>query len=162
MIEEMRNMNLTAQQNNIATTQEDRIRNISLHYHQGRYIRIPPDFVFPTKCSLKDIFLRFHVHDTVREIPPFKLIDSASVVHIKRGKVYLSELRYLMAVMELECVRLGIDTDDLNDQQEASEAFEKVKECIYRYETRSTRKEQFKWQTWVKKLRVAGVRYVRG
>ena len=29
---------------------------VRLYYHQGRYIQIPPNFVFPTKCSLQDIF----------------------------------------------------------------------------------------------------------
>ena len=27
------------------------------YHHQGRYIQIPPNFIFPTKCSLRDIFL---------------------------------------------------------------------------------------------------------
>ena len=90
-----------------------------------------------------------------------KLIDSASVEHIKRGKAYLSELRYLMSVIDQECVRQGIDTYEIKSQQDASEVFEKVKQCIYQYETRSSRKEQFKWQTWVKKLRSAGIRYIR-
>ena len=156
MIQQMRNITIVA-----SPEREQRVQQINLHYHRGRYIRIPPDFVFPTKCSVKDAFVRYHVEDNVNEIPPLKLIDSASVEHIKRGKAYLSELRYLMSVIDQECVRQGIDTYEIKSQQDASEVFEKVKQCIYQYETRSSRKEQFKWQTWVKKLRSAGIRYIR-
>ena len=137
--------------------QQDRNgQTVRLYYHQGIFIRIPPDFVFPTKCSLRDVFLRFHLHSPVDEIPPLKTLDSHSVKHIKRGKQILSDLRYLMAVLDAEAERKGLSTAGLRTQLEASEIFEQVKEGVYKHHTTSKRKETLKWQTWVQKCRQAG------
>ena len=50
-----------------------------------------------------------------------------------------------MSVLEQECGSRGIDTYEIKSHQDESEVFEKAKYCIYQHETRSTRKEQFKW-----------------
>ena len=75
---------------------------VRLYYHEGRFIRITPDFEFPKKCSLRDIFFRFHLHSTVDNIPPLKTLDNISMRHIRRGKQVLADLRYLMAVLDVE------------------------------------------------------------
>ena len=137
-----------------------RVNRVNLHYHNGRYIRIPPSFIFPTKCSLRDIFFRYHLKDEINDVPPLKLVDCNSVAHIKRGKGTLSDMKYLMCILEDECVRQEVSTSRLQTQQEASEAFEKVKHAVYKHDTRSKRKETLKWQTWVQKCRKAGVRRV--
>ena len=67
MIDQMQNVTIVT-----PPTRERRLQQINLHYHHGRYIRIPPDFVLPTKCSVKDVFVRYHVEDSVNEIPPLK------------------------------------------------------------------------------------------
>ena len=46
-------------------------------------------------------------------------------------------------------------TIDISGQGEASEMFEKIKEGVYKYDTKSKRKETLKWNTWVSKCRRA-------
>ena len=129
---------------------------IDLHYHNGQFIRIDPTFVFPKQCSLRDIFFRYHLYDRIERIPPLRLLDSASVKHIKRGKQTLTDMRLLMKVLEAEAMRQGLSMP-ISTQQEASELFERIKDAIYKYDTKSKRKETLKWATWVKKVR-AGTR----
>ena len=76
--------------------------------------------------------------------------------HIKRGKAVLSDLRYLMSVLDAEAQRKGLRTEDIQTQLQASRIFEQVKEAVYKHHTRSKRKETLKWQTWVQKCRKAG------
>ena len=67
----------------------------------------------------------------------------------------LSDLRYVMGVLEQEANRQGSMTIGISGQQEASEMFEKIKEVVYKYDTKSKRKETLKWNTWVSKCRRA-------
>ena len=83
---------------------------VRLYYHEGRFIRIPPDFEFPKKCSLRYIFFHFHLHCTVDNIPPLKTLDSISMRHIRRGKQILTDLRCFMAVLDAEAERKGLTT----------------------------------------------------
>ena len=75
--------------------------------------------------------------------------------HIKRGKAILSDLRYLMSVLEAEAQRKGLSTEVIQTQLQASRIFEQVKQAVYKHHT-SKRKETLKWQTWVQKCRKAG------
>merc|ERR1712127_369758 len=127
--------------------------NIQLHYHNGSFIRIDPGFIFPKKCSLRDIFFRFYLHDEVNNVPPLKLLDCASVRHIRRGKSTLSDLRFLMNVLNEEAGRQGILLHQMRNQVEASAVFERVKGVVYKYDTKSKRKETLKWMTWATKCR---------
>ena len=127
--------------------------NIQLHYHNGSFIRIDPGFIFPKKCSLRDIFFRFYLHDEVNNVPPLKLLDCASVRHIRRGKSTLSDLRFLMNVLNEEAGRQGILLHMMRNQVEASAVFERVKGAVYKYDTKSKRKETLKWMTWATKCR---------
>ena len=131
-------------------------QSVRLYYHQGRYIRIPPNFVFPTKCSLRDIFFYYHLSSPADGIPALKTLDSHSMRHIKRGKAVLSDLRYLMSVLDAEAQRKGLRMEGIQTQLQASRIFEQVKEAVYKHHTRSKRKETLKWQTWVQKCRKAG------
>ena len=80
------------EQNNTTSNQ------IKLHLHQGRFIRIDHNFVFPKRLY----YFRNHVKDTEEDIPPLKLLDSKSIRHIKRGKSSLSDLTCLIGVLEQE------------------------------------------------------------
>lgn len=128
---------------------------IQLHLHQGHFIRIPPTFIFPKSCALRDIFFRFHVKDSVENIPPLKVLDTHSVKHIQRGKATLSDLRFLMGVLEFEARQQNKTTVGLKTQEEASVIFEEIKEGVYKYETKNKRKETLKWSTWSSKCRKA-------
>ena len=67
--------------------------------------------------------------------------------HIKRGKAILSDLRYLISVLEVEAQRKGLNTEGIQTQIQVSRIFEQVKEAVYKNHTRSKRKETLKWQT---------------
>ena len=69
--------------------------------------------------------------------------------HIKRGKGILSDLRYLMSVVEAEAQRKRLNLEDIQTQLQASRIFEQVKDAVYKHHTRSKRKETLKCQTWV-------------
>ena len=98
------------QEMSVATEQQERqlepeqqaqnCDRVTLHVHNRRFMRIRPYFVFQKSCTLRDIFFRFHVKDTIDDIPPLKLLDSASAFHIRRGKPTLSDLKFLMGVLE--------------------------------------------------------------
>ena len=45
----------------------------------------------------------------------------------------------------------------ISEQQEASEIFEKSKEGVCKYDTKSKRKDTLKWNTWVSRCRRARV-----
>ena len=126
--------------------------SVNLHYHNGRFIRIDPDFIFPKQCSLRDLFFRYYIPDRVMNIPPLRIIDTASVKHIRRGRQTLNDMKYLMKVLEREAMVKGLELN-ITTQEEASVLFENVKEAIYKYDTKSKRKETLKWATWVKKVR---------
>ena len=124
LMDQMRDLQINERQQE----QQEQIQNlhtVRLYYHEGRFIQIPPDFVFPTKCSLRDVFLRYHLYSTVDNIPPLKTLDSHSMKHIKRGKQVLADLRYLMSVLDVEAERQGLSTQCLRTQLEASEVFDK-------------------------------------
>ena len=74
---------------------------------------------------------------------------------MKRSKSSLSDLRYLMGVLEQKENRQGFTTIGVLGQQEATEMFEKTKEGVYKYDTKSKRKETLKWNTWISKCRRA-------
>ena len=128
---------------------------ISLHLHEGEYIRIHPDFIFPKNCSLRDMFFRYHLTDSRNGIPPLKVLDSKSVRHIKRGKGTLSDIRFLMRYLERAANEKGRTCNRLASQEEATRLFEEIKDSVYKYDKESERAEQYKWATWVRKIRRA-------
>ena len=65
---------------------------------------------------------------------------------IKRGKAILSDLRYLMSVLEAEAQRKGLTIEVIQTQLQASRIFKQVKEAVYKHHT-CKRKETLKWQT---------------
>lgn len=124
--------------------------------HKGRFIKVPPSFVFPKKCSLQDIFVRFHTKDTVRGIPALKCLDNQDVKHLVRGSQVLSDCRYLMWVFEALAREKGMTTVGLNSYEDAVEKYSQLHRPIILLETKNKeRREQFKWQTWVRKCRIA-------
>ena len=46
-------------------------------------------------------------------------------------------------------------TVGISGQQEASEMFEKIKKGVYKYDTKSKKKDTLKWKTWVSKCKGA-------
>ena len=124
LIQQLQGLSINEEETQQQVDQQDHNgQTVRLYYHQGIFIRIPPDFVFPTKCSLRDVFLRFHLHSPVDEIPPLKTLDSHSVKHIRKSKQILSDLRYLMSVLDAEAERKGLSIAGLQTQLEASEIF---------------------------------------
>ena len=91
-----------------------------------------------------------------RQCSTTKTLDSISMRHVRRGKQILTDLRYLMAVLDAEVERKGLTTQGLRTQLEASEIFEQIKEGVDKHHTTSNRKETLKWQTWVQKCRQTG------
>ena len=161
-VQELNNLADRIQEMSVATEQQARPEQqaqnrdrVTLHVHNGRFIRIRPDFVFPKSCALRDIFFRFHVKDAIDDIPPLKLLDSASVLHIRRGKPTLSDLNFLMGVLEAEAQSIGKTTVGIRTQEEASELFEQIKFGVYRSDNSSKRRETLKWTTWATKCRRA-------
>jgi len=129
---------------------------INLHLHEGEYIHIHPDFIFPKNCSLRDIVFRFHLKDLRNGILPLRVLDATSVRHRKRGKSTLSDIRYLMRHLENAANEIGKTCNRLSSQREATELFEEIKDSLYQHdEKESERAEQYKWATWVRKIRRA-------
>ena len=129
-----------------------------VYYHGGRYIQVPPDWIFPKKSNLRDIFIRFHIRDLVQNIPPLKKLKNNDLKHIKRGSPAFSDLKYLMCVFENIAQDNGTTTVGIDTFEVAGEKFGLLASRVYELETKNVRRrEQFKWQTWVKKCRMASV-----
>jgi len=127
---------------------------IILHLHEGEYIRIHSDFIFSKKCSLRDIFFCFHLKDLRNGILPLRVLDATSVRHRKRGKSTLSDIRYLMRHLENAANEIGKTCNRLLPQREATELLEEIKDSVYQHdEKESERAKQYKWTTWVRKIR---------
>ena len=69
--------------------------------------------------------------------------------HFKRDKVILTDLQYLMSVLQAEAYKKGLNIQGVWIQLQASMIFQQVKEAVYKRHTRSMHKETLKWQTWV-------------
>jgi len=129
---------------------------INLHLHEGEYIHIHPDFIFPKKCSLRDMFFRHHLKALRNGIPPLRVLDAKIVSHIKRGKSTLSDIRFLMRHLENAANEIGKTCNRLSLQREATALFEEIKDSVYQHgDKESERAEQFKWATWAQKIRTA-------
>ena len=127
-----------------------------VHLHEGRLIRVPPEFNLPKKSNVKDVFIHWHKRDTVNGVPPLKELKNSNVKHIKWGPPVFSDLRYLMAVLEKFAIDEGITTVGISGMLQAIEMFCRFSARLYVFETKNiSRREQFKWQTWVKKFRKA-------
>ena len=96
---------------------------------------------------MRNIFY-YHLSSSTDGIPALKSLDSHSMKHIKRGKAILSDLKYLMSVVEVEAQGIGLNTEGIQTQLQASRIFEQFKEAVYKHHIRSKRKETFKKQTW--------------
>ena len=101
-------------------------------------------------------FFQYHIQDTVQDIPPLMLLDSKSVKHIKRDKSLLSDLRFLMGILEEEAKRQSLTTVGISGEQEASELFGKIKKGCTSMIQNTKWKDTLKWNTWVSKCRRAG------
>ena len=78
LVRQMRGLQATSTENESSATkiEEQEKSNttsyqVKLHLHQGRFIRIDPNFVFPKQCSLRDVFFRYHVKYSSAKITRF-------------------------------------------------------------------------------------------
>ena len=58
-----------------------------------------------------------------------------------------------MNVLNEEAGRQGKLLHQMRNQVEASVVFERLKGAVYKYDTKSKKKETFKWMTWATKCR---------
>ena len=94
--------------------------------------------------------------DTVHGIPALKCLTNLDIAHLVRGSQVLSDCRYLMYVFEFLASEKGMTTVGLNSYEKAVEIYNQLVRPIHLLETKNVkRREQFKWQTWVKKCRKA-------
>lgn len=127
-----------------------------VYQHQGWLIWVPLDFISPKKSNMKDVFIRWHTRDTMNDLPPLEELKNSDVKHIKIGSPVFLDLRYLMAVLEKFAIDEGTTIVVISGILEATEMFDILSARMYVFETKNIlRREQFKWQPWMKKCHKA-------
>ena len=78
-------------------------------YHwKGAYRKVPIDWNFPNKMTLRTAMLRYYLTDHTNEIYPLKYITGSDVINCKNGRRNFSNLHMLMKYMADEARRRDI------------------------------------------------------
>lgn len=82
--------------------------------------RVPSTWKFPM-LGLDDMYVLWHCGDSEQKISPMKLFQAQDVMHLKRSKTNLSEVRAVMTIVDLEAAKLGSTIKSVMTVAEARE-----------------------------------------
>ena len=118
----------------------------------GCFDRLPEILGFPTKCSVSDIIQHYYCNDHVHKVVALRKLKSSDVQHIKRGKAYLSNVRFLMKVLVQMAEEEGmtIGNDELVGSQ-LTRFVHTVSPKVFTLNRQSKRACTISWEKYVKK-----------
>lgn len=67
--------------NDVGSTRVENNRTYTVHMYGGKYKRVPADWRFP-RCGISDLWRHWWIGDTVRQIPPLRMLSIADVNHL--------------------------------------------------------------------------------
>ena len=86
----------------------------------GAYQRVPEDWVFPNKMTLRSAWHRYHLMDHESAVCPLRFLTTIDVVKQSNGRRNLSNLKMLIKYMIEKCNEIDCYVDkpsesDIND-----------------------------------------------
>ena len=129
-------------------------RRIRIYTHNdGRFWKVPPGWTFPVGSCLeawKKWCCTSYYQDL--SIPPLRCLANYDVNHLPRGEMYLSELRFMMNVLQDEAIRRNIWSEDMCLQQ-ATDVHKEVFPVVQVEGKRKTRYDTISWQMVMRKYK---------
>ena len=68
-------------------------QTLTPHFHGGKYNKLPKDFQFP-KAGVADVWLRWNVGDSERQIPPLRMLNSTDYKFLDKVPKTTAEKRH--------------------------------------------------------------------
>ena len=117
-------------------------------YHwKGAYRKVPVDWNFPNKMTLRTAVLRYYLADHTNGICPLKYITGTDVINCKNGCRNISNLHMLMKYMADEARRRNIAGPPRKaSEDEVNKYYRKVSGFVLSLSS-NPRAESFTWQT---------------
>ena len=117
------------------------------HHWKGAYRRVPSDWNFPNKMTLRTAMLRYYLTDHTNRICPLKYLTSSDVINCKNGRRNISNLHMLMKYMAEEARKKNIALLPRRpSEDEVNKYYRKVSGFVLSL-TNNPRSETFTWQT---------------
>ena len=123
-------------------------------YHWGgKYRRVPHDWVFPNKMTLRTAWHRWFLVDYSNKVCPLRYLTSTDLHNCKNGRRNISSLKTLMNAMILEARKKQVYVDKPNEEQLDS-MFKVASGKLFSL-TENTRAETLSWHTYIRYLNKA-------
>ena len=142
-----------------------------LHFFKGKWHRVPIDWRFP-RCGLLDLWRQWWIGDTVKNVPPLRLLDTIDLKHLdslpleewemhgrkgkdceKRRPAYkvMCDMRFVMRYISEKAEETGISIgqNEIVTMTKVNKMFAAAEPTIVRY----TRDIQKLWLSVVRNLR---------
>ena len=171
-LDQIANGNVSAiNNNNVGNVREDVGTFYRPHFYGGKFHRVPVDWRFP-RCGLLDLWRQWWIGDTIRPIPPLRLLKTTDINHIdnipldasemhgRRGNninqqrassKIISDLRFVMKFVTDRAAESGliVDRNESVSIRKINDMFAVSEVIIVRY----VRDIQKQWMSCVKCLR---------
>ena len=123
-----------------------------LWYHWGgQYRRVPRDYEFPNKMTLKSAWVRYFLPDNVKKIGPMRYFTGTDLVNVKTGRRNLSALKFVMDYMITIAKNKKIYINNPTEKQ-VLDMYHKISGSVLSL-TNNSRAKSFSWHTHVRKVR---------
>jgi hypothetical protein len=126
------------------------------YYWDNRYRRVPKDFVFP-ECGVRQMWQLWMCGHTAHGYMPLRHLESIDL-NIKDSKKRLSDLRFIMHMLEEKAQEEGVWSGQRPSLLQANEMYDACKIVVEvpietENKKRKRRREQLTWRTVVNLLR---------
>lgn len=119
-------------------------------YWDGAYRRVPEDWVFPNKMTLRSAWHRYHLVDHELGICPMKYLKTTDVVKQPNGRRNISNYKMLMKHMIQKCKEIDCYVDKPSEN-DVNEMYQKVSSQVLKL-SNNKRCELFSWYTHVRNV----------
>ena len=119
-------------------------------FWEGIYRRVPEDWVFPNKMTLRTAWHRYFLCDHESGVCPLKYLTASDMKKQSNGRRNISNLKMLMNFMTDKCREKGIFVDKPNEK-ELDSMYRSVAGDILSL-SNNPRSETFSWHTHVRNV----------
>ena len=119
-------------------------------FWEGAYRRVPQDWVFPNKMTLRTAWHRYFLLDHESGVCPLKYLTATDLKKQSNGRRNISNLKMLMKFMTDKCKEKGIFVDKPNEK-ELDSMYRSVAGDVLSL-SNNPRSETFSWHTHVRNV----------
>ena len=117
-------------------------------YHwEGHYRKVPSDWNFPNKMTLRTAIHRYYLPDLMNDICPLKYLTGTDVIKCKNGRRNISSLHMLMKFMADEAKNKSIPTLPRKPTEDDINKYYRMVSGFVLSLSNNPRSESFTWQT---------------